>query len=125
MIVGRKTKAGLLLGLLAIVSAGIGFSAGIVLAKIIEKKKEQPAFWKQAAMKHLEKLHPDEIQRKKFEAHTDLAVGELHSIQKVAIHDIWEVVNRAVSKIESDLTPEQRTIFDKIKPKEPTPDATP
>ncbi len=114
----RRTKAAFLLALLVVVSVAVGFFLGIVLSSIISKKKEQPAFWKQAATKHLEKLHPTDEQRKKFEARTDSAVKELADLQKEGVARIWDVVNRATADIDKELTPEQRDIFEKIKPRE-------
>jgi len=108
-----------LLSLLVLISATAGFFVGIILSSVINKKKEDPAFWKQAAMKHLEKLHPTAEQRKVFESHTDAAVRELSTLRKEAIKDVWQVVDRTVVSIDKDLTPEQREIFTKIKPKAP------
>lgn len=118
MIRSRRTKVVLLLSLLVMVSVAVGFFIGIVLSSIISKKKEDPAFWKQAATKHLEKLHPTDEQRKKFEVRTDSAVQELATLQKEGITRIWDVINRAVADIDKELTPEQREIFEKIKPKD-------
>jgi cell division protein FtsN len=118
MIFTRRTKVVLLLSLLVVVSVGVGFFLGIVLSSVINKKKEDPAFWKQAATKHLEKLHPTDEQRKKFEARTDSAVQELSTLQKEGITRIWDVINRATADIDKELTPEQRDIFEKIKPRE-------
>lgn len=118
MIFTRRTKVVLLLSLLVVVSVGVGFFLGIVLSSVINKKKEDPAFWKQAATKHLEKLHPTDEQRKKFEARTDSAVQELSTLQKEGITRIWDVINRATADIDKELTPEQREIFEKIKPRE-------
>jgi hypothetical protein len=108
-----------LLSLLVLISATAGFFVGIILSSVINKKKEDPAFWKQAAMKHLEKLHPTAEQRKVFEWHTDAAVKELSALRKEAIKDVWQIVDRTVVDIEKDLTPEQRENFTKIKPKAP------
>jgi putative protein kinase ArgK-like GTPase of G3E family len=118
LIRSRRIKIGLLLSLLVMVSVAVGFFIGIVLSSVINKKKEQPAFWKQAATKHLEKLHPTDEQRKKFEARSDSAVQELAALQKEGITRIWEVINRATTDIEKELTPEQRENFEKIKPRE-------
>ncbi len=107
MIRSRRTKVVLLLSLLVMVSVAVGFFIGIVLSSIISKKKEDPAFWKQAATKHLEKLHPTDEQRKKFEARTDSAVQELTALQKEGITRIWDVINRATADIDKELTPEQ------------------
>lgn len=115
-----RMRAGCLLSLLVMVSVAVGFFIGIVLATTINKKKEQPAFWKKAAMKQIEKLHPTDEQRKKFESRTDGAVQELSALQKEGITRIWDVIDRAVTDIDKELTPEQRKVFEKIKPKPPT-----
>lgn len=118
LIRSRRIKIGLLLSLLVMVSVAVGFFIGIVLASTINKKKEQPAFWKQAATKQLEKLHPTDAQRKKFEARTDSAVQELTALRGEGISRIWDIVNRATADIDKELTPEQREIFEKIKPRD-------
>ena len=119
MIRKPRLKVVLLLSLLVLVSAGMGFFAGIVLTTAINKKKEKPEFWQEAAMKQLEKLHPDAAQKQKFEARTRTTVKELNDIRQQSIKDVWEVVKRAVGDIDKELTPEQRKTFDKIKPKAP------
>ncbi len=115
----RRTKAGLLITLLIFISVAAGFTMGIILSSVVAKKKEDPAFWKKAAMKQLERLHPTEEQRKKFEGHTDQAVGELAALRQEGIKDVWEIVGRAVDGVQQELTPEQREKFEKIKPKPP------
>ena len=124
LITRRKIKVILLLGSLALASAGFGFFCGIFLAKVIEKKKEDPVFWKEAALKHLEKLKPDDAQRKQFEIHTDSAVKELRAIHGKAIEEVWDVIERTIAKIEPELSSEQRSLLDQIKPKRPAPLST-
>jgi hypothetical protein len=108
-----------LLSLLVLISAGAGFFVGIALSSAINKKKDNPVFWKQAAMKQLGKLKPSEEQRKKFELRTDSAVQELTALRKEAIKDVWQIVDRALLDIDKELTPQQRETFIKIKPKAP------
>lgn len=105
--------------LLIVMSIGAGFMLGIIVSKGMQKKKEDPAFWKQAAMKHLEKLDPNDDQRAKFEVHTDKAVSELSNLRDEGIKDVWEIVNRALTEIQQELTPDQRQTFEKIRPKSP------
>lgn len=114
-----RLKILFLLSLLVLISAGMGFFAGVALSSKINKKKENPAFWKQAAMKQLDKLKPDAEQRKKFETITDEAVKNLTDLRSRGIKDVWGIVSRAVQSIDPELTPEQRETFDKIKPKAP------
>lgn len=119
MSVSSRTKAGCLISLLIVMSVGVGFALGLIVSKTVQKKKENPAFWKEAAMKQLEKLQPTDEQRKKFDAHTDKAVGELTALREKGIHDVWEIVGRAVGEIQQELTPEQKERFEKIRPKPP------
>lgn len=119
MTVSLRSKAGCLITLLIVLSTGVGFTLGILVAKGIQKKKEDPAFWKQAAMKKLDELNPDDAQRKRFETHTDQAVTELSSLRQEGIRRVWEVLDRALDGIEADLKPEQKQTFEKIRPKPP------
>jgi hypothetical protein len=119
MMATRRTKAGCLISLVIGFSIGVGFILGILAMKAYEKKKENPAFWKENAMKHLEKLHPSDAQRQLFEAHTDKAVAELTTLRKEAIQSVWQIVERALTGIQQDLTPEQNATFEKLRPKTP------
>lgn len=119
MSIPRRTKAGCLLVLLVLFSLGAGFMLGFIASKNLQKKKEDSAFWKQAAMKHLEKLKPDDAQRTKFETHTDKAVKELSDLRSQAIGDVWEIVERVSNDIGKELTPEQKDAFEKIRPRPP------
>jgi len=119
MSLSRRTKAGCLISMLIVMSMGAGFMLGILVSKGLQKKKEDPVFWKQAAMKHLEKLHPNDAQRAKFESHTDKAVTELSALREEGIKDVWEIVLRATADIQQELSPEQRETFEKIRPKPP------
>ena len=119
MSVSSRTKAGCLISLLIVMSVGAGFALGLIVSKAVQKKKENPAFWREAAMKQLEKLHPTDAQRKEFETHTGKAVGELTILREKGIQDVWEIVGRAVGEIQQELTPEQKEMFEKIRPRPP------
>ena len=115
----RRTKAGCFIILVIGFSLGVGFLLGVLAMKAYEKKKENPAYWKASAMKHLEKLHPTDAQRLLFEAHTDRAVAELSTLRKGAIQSVWQIVDHALTSIQQDLTPEQKEPFEKLRPKPP------
>ncbi|MEN3943661.1 hypothetical protein WJU23_20345 [Prosthecobacter sp. SYSU 5D2] len=119
MTVSLRSKAGCVITLLILLSTGVGFTLGILVAKGIQKKKEDPTFWKQAAMKKLDELNPNEAQRKRFEYHTEQAVTELSDLRQEGIRRVWEVLDRALDDIEADLQPEQKETFEKIRPKPP------
>ena len=119
MTLSIRSKAGCLISVLVLLSTGVGFTLGILVAKGVQKKKEDPAFWKQAAMKKLDELNPDEAQRKRFETHTEQAVADLTSLRQEGIRRVWEVVARTTGHIEEELKPEQKEAFEKIRPKPP------
>ena len=118
MSIPRRTKVAFLITLLVLVSLVAGFIMGAIAAKAVAKKKDNPVFWKKTAMAQLNKLHPTEEQKKKFEDRVDSAVKELVTIRKETVTRIQGVVGKAVGDIGKDLTPEQKVIYDKIKPKD-------
>jgi len=117
----RKSRTKAVLFMMALVVVGIitGFFLGIVLSAVVAKRKENPVFWKETVHKQLEKLHPTPEQRKKFDTRTDSAVQQLVHIRKDAATQVWNVVEHAVADIDTELTPEQHTIFKNLKPKKP------
>lgn len=118
MMFRSRTSAIVLISLLVVVSVGVGFFLGVIVHGAVVKKKEDPKFWREAALKHLAKIHPTEAQQKVLEQHVDVAVKELTELRKEAIKDIWLIVDRAVASIDKELTAEQRIAFDKIKPRD-------
>lgn len=117
MTLSRRTKVGLLLTLLVLASVMVGFVLGATTAKTIAKRKEDPLFWKPAAIKHLEKLHPTDAQRTRFQAIIDDASARLTRIRAETVARAQEIVAKAVADVERELTPEQQEIFATIKPK--------
>lgn len=114
-----RFKILVLLSLLVLISASAGFFFGFAVSSSINRKKDNPVFWKKAAMKHLEKLKPTDEQRTQFERHTDSAVKELSDLRTQGIKTVWQIVDHALVDIEKELTPEQKETFHKIKPKAP------
>lgn len=119
MMISRRFKAGCLMTLLIGFCLGIGFVFGILAHQAWKKKTEQPEFMKWAAMKHLEKLNPDETQRQKLRTRVDAAVAELTSVKNQATHTVWDILDRTASEIDQDLTPAQKETWQKIKPQRP------
>jgi hypothetical protein len=113
-----KTKAVVLISLLVLVSVGAGFFLGVIVAAAVNKKKEDPKFWRAAALKQLAKLHPTDAQNKLFEQQVGSAVEDLSQLRKQAATEAWQIVEKTVAKIDQELTPEQRETFAKIKPKD-------
>lgn len=122
MTLTRRTQAILLISLLVLCSLAAGFLLGLAASRGIAKKKEDPAFWKRAALRHLDKLEPDAGQRQRFEAVTDRAVQDLSRLRRQALGEVWSIVERAMTELETDLTPEQRARWETIRPKRPAED---
>lgn len=114
-----RFKILLLLSLLVLVSGGAGFFLGIVLSSVINKKMEDPKFWKESAMKQLAKLEPTEAQLKTFDARIDATVQELVELRKRGIRDVWEVIERTLADVEKELSPKQKEKLKEIRPKKP------
>ena len=114
-----RTRAVLTMGLLVFIGMVTGFFMGAIVANAVAKKKEKPEYWKQAVHKQLERLHPTDEQRRKFDARTDEAVKELVDLRISALTKVWGIVEKASADIDKDLTPEQRKTYDLIKPKKP------
>lgn len=114
-----KLKILFLLSLLVLVSAAAGFFVGIILSSVINKKKEDPKFWKESAMKQLAKLQPTETQRKNFDTRIDVSVQELVELRRQGIRNVWDVIERTLADVEKDLTSEQKEKLKEIRPKKP------
>ena len=114
-----KLKILFLLSLLVVVSAGAGFFVGIILSSAINKKKEDPKFWKESAMKQLAKLQPTEAQKIVFEARAEVSVNELVALRRQGIRDVWDVIERTLADIDKELSPAQREKLKEIRPKKP------
>ena len=115
--VTRRFKAGCLITLLVCVSIVVGFFLGIAVAKAIAKKKEDPTFWNEAAIKQLEKLHPTDAQRSRFKAIVGGAVDELTVVRNETITSVQTILLRVLADLDKELTPEQHQQFEKMKPK--------
>lgn len=114
-----RFKILLLLSLLVLVSGGAGFFLGIVLSSVINKKKEDPKFWKEAAMKQLTKLEPTEAQLKTFGTRIDASVQELVELRKQGIRDVWDIIESTLADVEKELSPKQKEKLKEIRPKKP------
>jgi hypothetical protein len=119
MILSRRFKAGCLMTLLIGFCLGIGFVFGVLAHQAWKKKTEDPVFMKWAAMKQLDKLQPTPEQRPKLEAKVDAAITELMTFKATALHTLWDILDRTITEIETDLSPEQKAEWSRLKPKRP------
>jgi hypothetical protein len=116
MILSRRLKVSLLMALLALISGGVGFFLGLGLARIMEKKKDDPAFWNESALKSLERLHPGDTQRERFREIVGTAVDELTEVRNDTLQKVYHIFGTALDDIEKELTPGQKEKFEKMKP---------
>ena len=121
MMLSRRAKITSMLLLLVLVSIGVGFFFGAIVSKEVTRRKNDPVFWRKKALRQMEKLEPTPEQRQKFEERTDAAVKELVEIRAETVARAHEVVARAVTDIEKELTPEQIEVFQRFKPKDKGP----
>ena len=113
-----KTKWKIILVLLCIVlvSAAAG---GIVGAKFTEhllKKRHAPEMWSQTvmhALQHRLKLNPEQTQ--KTQAIIDGGVEEMKTIRLETIARTDAVIERLITEIDRNLTPEQSAELQKLK----------
>lgn len=104
---------------LIVVSGLVGAFLGIRVARIRQGQVSNPAHWNESVMKTLDhKLKPTPDQRRKFQAAIDAAVDELKSIRGETVQRSAKVINRLVAQVEAELTPDQKTAFESMKPKE-------
>lgn len=116
MIFSRRIRVSLLLLLLVLISGGVGFFLGIIVSKVVAKKKDDPAVWHETALKDLEKLQPTDAQRERFRDIVGRAVDELTVVRNSTLETVVSTFNRAVDNIEKELTPAQKEKFAKMKP---------
>ena len=107
-----------LLALVA-VSVAIGGVLGFNYARRLAQKRFDPTTWHVRAMQGLEKklkLTPEQKQR--VQAQLDAAVKELRVIHNDTVGHASAVINVLLGHIENELSPEQREIFNTMRPKE-------
>ena len=113
-----KTRWKIVLVLLALVLVS-GFAGALVGARIARQKawrRSHPEAWNVSAMHTLEhrlKLTPP--QKEKVQAILDGGVVELKTVRVETIAKANVVIERMIAEVDRELTPEQRTEFEKIK----------
>jgi hypothetical protein len=112
----RKTI--LFLVALAIVSSLAGGLLGRRLARAEFEQRSDPHHWNESAIHELERrLKPTSEQRDRIQAHLDVAVEELVGVREETIRRSAAIILRLVDQVEKELTPEQRTAFEEMKPR--------
>ncbi len=104
---------------LVAVSMAIGGVLGFRYARKVAQRKSDPATWHEQAMRGLDrrlKLSPE--QKRQAQAHVDDAVKELRVVHRDTITRASAIISNLITKVDGDLTPEQREVFKTMRPKE-------
>lgn len=105
------------LAALALISAVVGGLIGRRLARSELEARNNPQHWNEAVIgEFVQRVHPTATQLPKVRAHLDSAVRDLQSIRRDTVARSAEVIGRLVTAVESELTPEQRVAFERMKP---------
>ena len=118
----RHWKIALLLVAVIAVSGTAGALMGVCYTKKAVQKRRDPTQWHETVMRYLEsklKLTPD--QKAKVEFALDQAVDKLKVTRVETIASTAKTIDEFCVQIEKELTPEQRTIFEKIKAEDAKP----
>ncbi len=49
----------------------------------------------------------------------EATIAELKTFKATALHSLWDILDRTLTEIETDLTPDQKAEWSRIKPKRP------
>lgn len=113
----RHWKVAAALGLLALCSAAAGALLGHRIARREFETRNNPENWNARAGREFDRLvKPDPAQAARIQARLDVAVGELQVIRSETIRRSTNVIWRLIEGVETELTPEQRRAFDRMKP---------
>ncbi|MFO1458578.1 MAG: hypothetical protein U1G08_04150 [Verrucomicrobiota bacterium] len=106
------------LSALVLVSALVGGLVGRRLARTELEARNNPKNWNEHVSHEFEELvRPTPEQRPRVQAHLERAVRELQEIRRDTVARSTNVIGRLVAAVEAELTPEQRTKFEKMKPR--------
>lgn len=114
-------RHGLIVACLAGIGLGCGLAGGAVgyrLARQEMRSRSDPETWHERATRRFEEIvKPTPEQGPKLGRHLDAALEELKQVRREAITRSTTVIDRLVSEVEAELSPEQRRAFDRIKPR--------
>ncbi len=114
----RHWRIILCLAAIVIVSAAAGWLVGHRSARQqLEKRNDLESWNVHVAQVFEQTVKPSPEQGAKIQGHLDKAVRELQAIRSDTIARSTNVIWRLVGEVEAELTPEQRTAFEAMKPK--------
>lgn len=103
---------------IALVSALAGGTVGYRLGRQEMRQRADPEVWHERATRRFEEMvRPTPAQEPRLAAHLDAALAELRQIRQDAIARSVATIERLVTAVETELTPEQKAAFEPIKPR--------
>ncbi len=106
-----------LLGI-AVVCGVAGGAVGYRMGRQTMRERADPETWHERAMRRFDDVvKPTEEQSKRLDAHLGIALGELRKIRQDAIERSTRVIDRLIASVESELTTEQKSGFQQLKPR--------
>ena len=111
MIIAALAGLGLVCGL-------AGGAVGFRLGREAVANRADPETWHERASRRFEEVvRPTPEQAKRLDAHLEAALNELRGIRQDTLARSVAAIDRLVVKVESELTPEQKASFEKLKPR--------
>jgi len=109
-----------MLCLLGIILA-TALSGGLIGHRIARRQfdaRNNPENWNEHVSREFDRrVKPSPEQDALIQAHLDRAVRELQDIRKETIARSAGVIDRLIAEVDKELTPEQRQVFEAMKPK--------
>lgn len=103
---------------IAIVSGFAGGAIGFRLGREAARDRANPETWHERASRRFEEIvRPTPDQAPRLDAHLQAALAELRDIRRDTIARSAAVIDRLVTRVEAELTPEQKAAFEKLKPR--------
>ncbi len=114
----RSLRIGVGLAALTLASALAGALVGHRLARRQIEARADPETWNNHVTREFERIvHPTPDQSARIDPYFETAVRQLQEIRRDTIARSTNVIWRLVAEVERELTPEQRTAFEAMKPK--------
>jgi hypothetical protein len=115
----RYWKIVVCLAALILVSGLAGGLLGHHLIRVKWEQRNNPDNWNETVMRTFERqVNPTDEQRQKIQSYLDAAVEDLKAIRADTIARSTNVIWRLVAQVEKELSPEQKTAFEQMKPKQ-------
>ena len=103
---------------LAVVCAAAGGVVGYRWGREAVRQRADPEIWHERATRRFEEIvRPTPEQAPRLDAHLKAALDELREIRRDTLTRSAATIDRLVKQVESELTPEQKAAFEKLKPK--------